>query len=201
MIETALVYIYSVRRDFIGCGALVEGGYISTCRHVWRDAIEESEEANKSSEVEIEFPFAQDGGTAHRAMLADICEGLDTRKPDLVLLRPDCIPAGIMSVQLARETEFETGLGQCHCWLRTRDIDSYIDGEIKNRLNTRGMRQFTGTNGQSHWMEEGSSGSPVFLKEKAQQLAGIIALSEVVLEKGETRQHEPFIVPATTIHK
>ncbi|HMF06282.1 MAG TPA: hypothetical protein VKE72_04635, partial [Methylocella sp.] len=85
--------------------------------------------------------------------------------------------------------------------MRTRNIDSYIDGEIKSRLNTRGMRQFTGDNGQGHWMEEGSSGSPVFLKEKAQQLAGIIALSEVVVEKGGFRQHEALIVPATTIHK
>jgi tetratricopeptide (TPR) repeat protein len=202
MIETALVYIYSLREhDFIGCGALVEGGYIATCRHVWRDATEESAEANESPEVEIEFPFAQDGEPGHRATLADKCEGLDARVPDLVLLKPDHIPDGIMKLQLARETEFETGHGQCHCCLRTRNIDSYIDGEIKSRPNTKGMRQFTGDNGQSHWMEEGSSSSPIFLKEKVQQLAGIIALSEVVIEKGGTRQHEALIVPATTIHK
>jgi tetratricopeptide (TPR) repeat protein len=43
--------------------------------------------------------------------------------------------------------------------------------------------------------------SPVFLKEKAQQLAGIIALAVVGSKKGEPRRHEAFIVPATTIHK
>jgi hypothetical protein len=42
MIEQALVYIYSMNpaRRFIGCGALVEGGYVATCRHVWRMATE-----------------------------------------------------------------------------------------------------------------------------------------------------------------
>jgi tetratricopeptide (TPR) repeat protein len=200
MIETVLVYIYSApTREFIGCGALVEGGYIATCRHVWRDAVDS--ESEEPQEVEIEFPFAQDNTPGHRAMLADKCEGLEARVPDLVLLRPDRIPEGILRLQLARETEFETGQGQCHCCLQSRGVDSYIDGEIKSRLNTRGMRQFTGGNGQSHWMEEGSSGSPVFLKERAQQLAGIIALAEIALETEETRKHEAFIVPATTIHK
>jgi hypothetical protein len=129
MIETGLVYIYSLppARDFIGCGALVEGGYIATCRHVWRDAIvSENEETVEPSEVEVEFPFAEGDGVACRARLADACEGLEARAPDLVLLKPDGIPNGMMSLQLAREPEFETGPGQCHCCLRTRDIDSFI---------------------------------------------------------------------------
>jgi hypothetical protein len=39
-IETALVHIHSLAdpENFIGCGAIVEGGYIATCRHVWRKA-------------------------------------------------------------------------------------------------------------------------------------------------------------------
>ena len=200
MIETALVYIYSVSPapEFVGCGALVEGGYIATCRHVWRDA---TAETGEPPEVEIEFPFAEDNGVACRARLADVCGGLDARAPDLVLLKPDSIPGGVMTLQLARDPEFETGPGQCHCCLKTRDIDSFIDGEIRSRINLKGMRQFTGSNGQSHWMEEGSSGSPVFLKEKAQQLAGIIALAEIGSKKGEPRLCEAFIVPATMIHK
>ncbi len=204
MIETGLVYIYSVSaHDFIGCGALVEGGYIATCRHVWRDATgSESREADDPPKVAIEFAAAQDGGTAFRAGLADACEGLDARAPDLVLLKPDLIPDGIMRLQLARRADYEIGPGQCHCYLQPRDIDCFIYGEISSGISLKkGMRQFTGNNGQSHWMEEGSSGSPVFLKEKAQQLAGIIALAEVVQKKGETRKHEAFIVPATTIHK
>ncbi len=33
MIEQALVYLYSVQptRRFVGCGVLVEGGYVATC--------------------------------------------------------------------------------------------------------------------------------------------------------------------------
>jgi hypothetical protein len=53
MIETALVYIRKAdeTKAFVGCGALVEGPYIATCRHVWRDA---DGEANGG--VEIVFP-------------------------------------------------------------------------------------------------------------------------------------------------
>jgi hypothetical protein len=80
MIQTALVYIYSVSttREFVGCGALVEGGYIATCRHVWRDATAfENGETGKSFEVEIEFPFGKKEtagvAPARRARLADAC--------------------------------------------------------------------------------------------------------------------------------
>ncbi len=203
MIETGLVYIYSLSpaRAFKGCGALIEGGYVATCRHVWHKPAPAGQPPSKEpAEVEIEFPFAEDSSVASRARLADACEGLDARAPDLVLLKPDGIPGGIMSLQLAREAEFEIGPGQCHCCLKTRNIDSFIDGKISGRINAKGMRQFTGDNGQSHWMEPGSSGSPVFL-EKGQQLAGIIALSELGANAGESHLREAFIVPATTIHK
>jgi hypothetical protein len=87
MIETALVYIYSVSpaREFVGCGALVEGGYIATCRHVWRDA---TAETGKPSEVEIEFPFGKKEtagvAPARRARLADSCGEAEDSAPDLV---------------------------------------------------------------------------------------------------------------------
>ncbi|HMF06281.1 MAG TPA: hypothetical protein VKE72_04630 [Methylocella sp.] len=93
MIETALVYIYSAGSDFIGCGALVEGGYIATCRHVWRDAIADSAESSESPQVVIEFPFAQESETGHRAQLEDACDEPGARAPDLVLLKPDRITA------------------------------------------------------------------------------------------------------------
>ena len=71
-IETGLVYIYSVApaRAFIGCGALIEGGYIATCRHVWHGA-----KTRGSPEVEIEFPAAEVDGIPCRAGLADACGG------------------------------------------------------------------------------------------------------------------------------
>jgi len=40
MVENGLVYIYGIKptKRFVGCGALIEGGLIATCRHVWREA-------------------------------------------------------------------------------------------------------------------------------------------------------------------
>jgi hypothetical protein len=72
MIETALVYIHAVApaSRFVGCGALVEGGYIATCRHVWRMATGESNQAR----VEIIYPYAPgaDGAARHGAVLAHL---------------------------------------------------------------------------------------------------------------------------------
>src|SRR3954471_24074248 len=36
VIESALIYIHALppAKRFVGCGALVEGGYVATCRHV-----------------------------------------------------------------------------------------------------------------------------------------------------------------------
>jgi hypothetical protein len=93
MIETGLVYIYSVSpaRAFKGCGALIEGGYVATCRHVWRIAAPAGQPPEVEPEVEIEFPFGTKekvgGGDkyvapARRARLADPCEVLDGTAPE-----------------------------------------------------------------------------------------------------------------------
>ena len=76
MLETTLVYIYSAGSDFIGCGALVEGGYIATCRHVWRDAIDsDGVGASEPPQAEIKFPFVKGQGGSCHARLADDCDG------------------------------------------------------------------------------------------------------------------------------
>ncbi len=51
---------------------------------------------------------------------------------------------------------------------------------------------------QAYWFTSGSSGSPVVLK-GGQQLAGILSLSELGANEGESPLHEAFVVPATTI--
>ena len=88
MIEGALVYIYAIKptRHFVGCGTLVEGGFVATCRHVWRNATEDTEDEESSDEliVEIEYPRSRREGTAetHMARLADACDD-PSQKPDL----------------------------------------------------------------------------------------------------------------------
>jgi tetratricopeptide (TPR) repeat protein len=211
MIETGLVYIHSVKptRRFVGCGALVEGGYVATCRHVWRMATESAAKLQDGEplEVEVEYPFSRDQGATVRsaARLIDECEGEDGLRPDLALLLPTKIPDRLMTLQLAAENQFEVGEGFVHAGLAGRDTsnpqrvaDEYIHGQIAKHKNADGMRQFTGVNAQSYWTERGSSGSPLFI-EGGQQLAGILSLSELGANQGQSPLHEAFIVPGTTI--
>jgi hypothetical protein len=208
MIETGLVYIHATgpTRRFVGCGALVEGGYVATCRHVWRMATEPAATTNPDQplEVEIEFPGSwQDGVTIRRAAsLALSCERSDGPAPDLVLLMmPEAIPSNVITLQLATENRFEVGEGYARAGLKgldknrpndVQDVD--IRGEIAKAPRFDGRRQFTGDNSESYWSLPGSSGSPVFCK-GGQQLAGILSLSEL------GGKHEAFVVPATTIRK
>jgi hypothetical protein len=215
MIETGLVYIYSVSpaRAFKGCGALLEGGYIATCRHVWRIAAPAGQPPEVEPEVEIEFPFGTKekvgGGDkyvapARRARLADACVVLDGTAPDLVfltLVEPRSQPSGVMWLQPAAHDRFETGAGFAHAGLIGRDkanpsrvSDVRVKGEIIDFIDSEGRRQFTGSNSASYWTTRGASGSPVFL-EGSQQLAGIMSLSETGANEGET-QWRKAILPA-----
>src|SRR5260370_6591330 len=184
MIEQALVYIHSAKpaRRFVGCGALVEGGYVATCRHVWRMATGAVKaEPNQPLRVEVEYPRSrQDGGTVRRpAQLVDACEGLANPSPDLVLLLPDEIPTiGVTILQLASHDRFQVGEGYAIAGL-VRDEkkpsaprDVKIPGTIADHEDTDGRREFTGSNPRAFWFQPGSSGSPVFV-EGGQQLAGI----------------------------
>jgi hypothetical protein len=60
--------------------------------------------------------------------------GRRVRRLIFVLLKADVVPGDIMSLQLAREAKFETGTGQCHCYLKTRNIDSFIEGGGQDEL-------------------------------------------------------------------
>ena len=169
MIETGLVYIHATKptRRFVGCGALVEGGYVATCRHVWRMATEAATKENPSQpqEVEIEFPGSwQDGLTIrHTARLVLSCERSDGPAPDLVLLLPQAIPGDVISLQLATENRFEVGEAYARAGLQGLDQakrnevqDIEISGAIADAPRFDGRRQFTGDNPQSYWSLPGS---------------------------------------------
>ena len=152
MIETGLVYIYSISpaRAFKGCGALIEGGYAATCRHVWRDAIARPNgETGALAEVEIEFPFVRDkGSSTSRATVADACEEPEGRAPDLVLLRPDTIPSPVMTLQLATKERFETGAGRAHTYLTSRRRYSTVDGRIDAEAGPDGRDEVVRVSGR-----------------------------------------------------
>src|SRR5580698_3469654 len=153
MIEHSLVYIYATKpqRRFIGCGALVEGGYVATCRHVLRMATGESRPGEGALSIEIEYPRAFRGDSVLRvgAKLADNCGDNLGPPPDLVLLLPDEIPDQAITLQLAHEDRFESGTGFALIGLTGRDVtnphtpeDIQINGRIADHRNAKGLRQF-----------------------------------------------------------
>src|SRR5690348_12060076 len=107
MVESALVYIYRIKptKQFVGCGAVVSGGFIATCRHVWRDA-EAAFGDDPEARAEAVFPHARkDGALATSTVLvADRCRpGPDAPEPDLVLLEALEIPQAVLRLEPASE--------------------------------------------------------------------------------------------------
>jgi hypothetical protein len=212
MIEQGLVYIHSIKpaRRFVGCGALVEGGYVATCRHVWRMATDAAAKAepNQPLNVEVEFPRArQEGGSTVRraARLVDACDSAANPAPDLVLLLPEEIPtAGVMRLQPATHERFQVGRGYAIAGIMRDEKnpdtprDVKIAGTVADHEDTNGRREFTGGNPNGYWFQRGSSGSLVFV-EGGEQLAGIVSLSELGANEGKSLLHEAFVVPGTTI--
>jgi len=182
---------------------------VATCRHVWKMATDAAAKSEPSEplRVEVEYPRVLRGGTVLRspAHLADACES-DAGSPDLVLLQPDEIPVpGTMALQIAIKEGLEVGNGFAIAGVTDRDPnnlaaveDFRVSGTIDDHVNARQLRQFTGSNSNSYWFTRGSSGSPVFLN-SGQQLAGIISLSELGANEGESLLHEAFVVPGTAI--
>ncbi len=193
MIETALVYIRKAdgTNDFVGCGTLVDGPFIATCRHVWRDA--GGEEAGK---VLVEFPRSLDkSGTAvlREATVADACDG-SMPVLDLVLLECGILPVGLWPLVVAPDARFEIGAAEIYAYVASSNTEATVSGKIGHHTTAQGLRQFTGENLASYWSERGSSGSPAFVN-GGMQLAGLLRLSEI----GRDARHEAFIIPGTAI--
>ena len=199
-LETSLVHVCHAADpgQFVGCGAIVEGGYIATCRHVWRDA------GGATGAVVIVFPrsLKEDRKPLTcSAHLADECNDVEGKTPDLVLLLPETMPSDMMILQIARQERLEIGEAFAQAVLRSwgfRDVP--IRGVIDDFINDRGERCFNRGNSTAYWFEKGSSGSPVFLK-SGQQLAGLVSLAELGPEEEDQagQLREAFIVPGQTI--
>ena len=214
MIETALVYIYATapRQRFVGCGAVIVGEWVATCRHVLESALAEAgEAADAVTAIEIEFPHTEDANGAplrSRATRVDLCARGGGKPPDLVLIAPESIPHTLARLRPATEDRFEAGKeGHAHVGLIGRDkgnpaavFDRDVSGRIGSGKDARGLRQFTGDNLATYWTDRGASGSPVFI-EGGEQLAGLLALSEVGANDGRSALHEAAIVPGTAIRR
>ncbi|MFZ1884477.1 MAG: hypothetical protein WAU53_12970 [Rhodoplanes sp.] len=162
-------------------------------------------EPNEPLRVEVEYPWSREDGHAVRrpAELVDACEGAQGLSPDLVLILPNEIPtAGVTILPLAFQDRFQIGKGYAIAGLirdkkkpnEPRDVK--VPGTIADHEGADGRRQFTGD--KAYWFQAGSSGSPVFVH-GGQQLAGIVSLSELGVNEGQSHLREAFIVPGTTI--
>jgi tetratricopeptide (TPR) repeat protein len=105
-------------------------------------------------------------------------------------------------LRLASHERFQVGRGYAIAGL-VRDKPNTprvakIRGTISDLEDPDGRREFTGDNSNAYWFQPGSSGSPVFV-DGGEQLAGIVSLSEKGANEGESRLHEAFVVPGTTI--
>jgi hypothetical protein len=210
MIETALVYIFSLTpsRRFKGCGTLIEGDWVATCRHVLSAIVEIDKSIPALEQIEIEFPHALDEKGARlrsRAAFIDECIKRGGKPPDLTLIAPLAIPNTVTRLRLATHERFETGKGYARAGILGRDkgkpediIDRRVPGLIQEETDADGLRQFTGEKSLTYWVDRGSSGSPVF-KEGGEQLAGILSKSEIGVNEGKSKLREAAIVPATVI--
>ena len=206
MIETALVYIRTndEAKKFIGCGTLVEGPFLATCRHVWRDA-----GGDEHGGVIVEFYRATAKSEAKEALatLASSCSDEVDADIDLVLLDVASIAKGHEALRVIAEPEFETGDGFTHAFLPgvvdaatvepRGGQDRPVHGKIGRSLSGNGTRAFTATGAEgTYFTRRGSSGSPVAVGEK-KLIAGILSLSE---DRGSPYR-EASIVPASTIKR
>ncbi len=195
MLKESLVYIRKLGggEAFVGCGAFVEQNLIVTCRHVWRDAGEQAEAV---------FPYVMRNGGAATSELAliDPCKARHGNDPDLVLLRATDPPDGVTELQIARSEAFETGKARALAWLPTRCFDDEILGEIVSHIDTEGRRSFRQSqlDATGYWLEEGSSGSPVFVL-GGQQLAGIVSMAELGARPHTESLRVAKLVPSTII--
>ncbi len=124
MIDTTLVYIRTADDDnvFIGCGSVVEGPFIVTCRHVWRDA-----KGDENGEVTIVFPRSRDEEgelIPIPGVLGHSCDEIKP-KPDLVILSlKNPTPENVDHAGIATSQQFETGNGGTHAFISSRGRDA-----------------------------------------------------------------------------
>ncbi len=199
MIETSLVYIHSAPEPsgFEGCGVIIEGPFIVTCRHVWDEALA----ASKGGGVYIHFPpLRGQGGSIYQPAAPIDAWQSDAQVPDLVILAAE-IPAANSPLPLARSSSTECGPGFAWAGLpkngAVRQVK--ISGDIAEQIADTGLRQFTGQLAHGYWTDHGASGSPLMLK-NGNELAGMLTLSETGERSGEAKIHEAFALPASIIH-
>jgi hypothetical protein len=194
MRETALVYIFTAdeRKAFVGCGALIEGDLIVTCAHVVDDA---RALAPNETSLCVEFPFLREADPRHAKLIHSM--GGRGQTPDVAFLRPDVTPDEALRLPLALEN-YEAGRAELLAFLRTRNTDDLIAGEIEARTTSKNWRKFTAEQENPYFAEKGSSGSPLSTP-NAPNLMGVLAQADFGGKGQGENPRVGYIVPASLI--
>jgi tetratricopeptide (TPR) repeat protein len=100
--------------------------------------------------------------------------------------------------RITRDADFESGDAYAFAWIGTKEKNVPVDGKIASVVDDEGLRNFGVNEPEGYWLEKGSSGSPVILK-NVPKLAGLVSIADVEGDQKEVRLREAFIVPGTTI--
>jgi hypothetical protein len=155
----------------------------------------------------VEYPYfpTLSGVATSYVELIETRQNLRNCHKDVVILAPATIPDQVTNIHLALSERYETGLGYAFAGLigRTPDNPHHISeatirGKIGCNITTAGNRQFSGNEAHHYWCAPGTSGAPVF-RENGQHLVGIMAISEKLVNEGDNKIHEAYLIPAGAI--
>jgi hypothetical protein len=199
IVNNALVYICRGTNEVpIGCGALVEGHLVATCRHVW-EAARHGDDG--TTQVSIVYPFPRSRPPAsHPATLCDDCVADEAIAPDLVLLDAEQVPGDVPALPLLVRTGDEHGEAFAHAYFARLDDTRDFPGTIHPSVTAKGHRGFNGPSETQYWPEPGSSGCPTFLKRNF-MFAGVMRIAEIGANEGKSQLREAVIIPASTIRR
>ena len=199
--QNCLVYI-SRNETHLGCGVLVEGALILTCRHV---VAQEGNSIVPDQTFTISFPHCAtptDKPFETTATIIDACHG-GQPNVDLVVLQPHRKPK-LMRLQLAIDEDYEAGEAYVATALILEENEfpertTEMSGKISPTyfMPVTRLRKFTGESGALR-LVKGTSGSPVFIRH-AQHLAGIVVQSVTGNTQHSDSIRETLFLPASLI--
>lgn len=191
--KTAIARIYKGNR-VVGAGFWVEGGYLFTCAHVVRDALDlKPGESALGRTVKINFPFV----SLRQKLIAEVLlyhydKGEDTPDEDIAGLRVlEPLPAGVCPARVVGSYQLRNayqvlGFPKGHA----KGISSY--GQLLDEL-PNGLVQIEDTKAEGLAILPGFSGTPVW-DEGSGAVVGMV-VARVTSEKGQPDAKIGFMVP------
>jgi WD40 repeat protein len=164
--QTSIVRIYS-KSSPIGCGFLVDGGSVLTCRHVIRDALKPETDL-LGKEVDLDYPFSK-SSDHFKAKVNLVAEKPDLARLELLSDPPETSKPMPLSTDIIREHPYSAWgivIGRSEGFLTNGVIKGKIpDGTIQ----LEGKSEFK--------VEQGFSGTAVW-DEEIKKAVGMVVKTE-----------------------